>query len=162
MTEIQATLQQKEKTAQFLWTGFILMFFVIQAIVWIVAITLTANDKSHAVLPNYDERALKWNEEVALRAASEKLVRVRVEFSKNRLATVRPVSASILAAQPLVADLKVSMNTRWAFSFAPLRERFVDQRGSHWAAQPRYLPQLATDPLPSSGPSRRLARPDQP
>ena len=73
MNEIQTTLQQKEKTAQFLWTGFILMFFVIQAIVWIVAITLTANDTSHAVVPNYDERALKWNEEVALRAASEKL-----------------------------------------------------------------------------------------
>jgi len=73
MTEIQTTLQQKEKTAQFLWTGFILMFFLIQAIVWIVAISLTANDKSHAVVPNYDERALNWNEEVALRAASKNL-----------------------------------------------------------------------------------------
>ena len=73
MNEIQATLQQKEKTAQFLWTGFILMFFVIQAIVWIIAITLTSNDKSHAVLPDYDQRALNWNEQVKVRAASEKL-----------------------------------------------------------------------------------------
>ena len=73
MNEIQVTLQQKEKTAQFLWTGFILLFFVIQAIVWIIAITLTSNDKSHAVLPNYDQRALNWNEQVKVRAASQKL-----------------------------------------------------------------------------------------
>ena len=35
-------LEQKEKTAQLVWTGFILMFFFVQAIIWIVAITLTA------------------------------------------------------------------------------------------------------------------------
>lgn len=73
MSEISSTLQQKEKTAQFLWTGFILVFFLIQAIIWIVAITLTAGDKSHAVLPDYDQRAMHWNEEVALRDASQQL-----------------------------------------------------------------------------------------
>ena len=67
------TTEQQEKTAQFLWTGFIVLFFVIQAIIWTVAITLTASDKSHAVVSGYDQRALNWDEERALKNASEKL-----------------------------------------------------------------------------------------
>ena len=73
MSDLTATLQQKEKSAQLLWTGFILMFFVIQAILWTVAITLTSGDKSHAVVASYDERALNWDEEVAQRNASIRL-----------------------------------------------------------------------------------------
>lgn len=73
MNNLTATLQQKEKTAQLLWTGFILMFFLIQAILWTVAITLTTGDKSHAVVASYDERALNWDEEVAQRNASVRL-----------------------------------------------------------------------------------------
>ena len=73
MNNLTTTIEQKEKTAQFLWTGFILIFFVIQAIIWAVAITLTANDKSHAVVASYDERALNWDEEVAQRNASVQL-----------------------------------------------------------------------------------------
>ncbi len=73
MSEITSSLQQKEKTAQFLWTGFILLFFVIQAILWIVAITLTSADKSHAILPDYDQRALQWDEQRAQQAASRQL-----------------------------------------------------------------------------------------
>ncbi len=70
MNNLTTTIQQKEKTAQFLWTGFILMFFVLQAILWTVAITLTTGDKSHAVIASYDARALNWDEEVAQRNAS--------------------------------------------------------------------------------------------
>ena len=68
-----ATIAQKEKTAQLIWTGFILMFFLIQAVLWLVAITVTANDKSHAIVAGYDEKALRWDEEQALRAASSRL-----------------------------------------------------------------------------------------
>jgi len=39
------------------------------------------------------------------RAASEKLSRVRVEFSKNRLAIVWPVSRATFSVQPFVASL---------------------------------------------------------
>lgn len=57
-----STLQQKEQIAQFVWTGFIVGFFVIQAIIWTVAITITSNDLSHAVVAGYDEQALKWDD----------------------------------------------------------------------------------------------------
>ena len=49
------------------------------------------------------------------RAANEKLVRVRVEFSKNRFTTVEPVSTASLRRQWPVASLKraaVSSNSR--------------------------------------------------
>ena len=67
------SLEHKEKTAQFIWTGFILLFFLIQAIIWIVAITLTSHDPSHAVVAGYDEKALHWDQEKAMRNASQQL-----------------------------------------------------------------------------------------
>ncbi|MEL7498971.1 MAG: FixH family protein [Planctomycetota bacterium] len=67
------TQQRQEKFAQLIWTGGILGFFMIQAIIWTVAITLTANDKSHAVVADYDSRALNWDEEIARRDASARL-----------------------------------------------------------------------------------------
>jgi nitrogen fixation protein FixH len=50
------TIEQKEQLAQFLWTGFIILFFAIQALIWTVAILLTSNDASHAVVPGFDPR----------------------------------------------------------------------------------------------------------
>ena len=75
MTEAdsQSKKQPGERTAQFMWTVFILGFFMIQAVIWTVAITLTSGDKSHAVVASYDERALNWDEEVKRRNESEKL-----------------------------------------------------------------------------------------
>ena len=66
-------LQQKEQTAQFIWTVFILMFFVIQAVIWTVAITITASDTSHAVVAGYDEEALHWDDVRRERTASAAL-----------------------------------------------------------------------------------------
>jgi len=63
-------LQSKEKSAQLLWMSFIVMFFVIQAIIWIVAITITSRDTSHTVVAGYDEQALNWDEVKQKRAAS--------------------------------------------------------------------------------------------
>ena len=66
-------LQQREKVAQLIWTGIILTFFVIQAIIWIVAISITANDSSHVVVVGYDEQALNWDAVKQLRQASVRL-----------------------------------------------------------------------------------------
>lgn len=62
-----------EKKAQYLWTGFILAFFMIQAILWSVAITLTANDTSHAVVDDYEQKAVRWDQSQAAMRASEAL-----------------------------------------------------------------------------------------
>ena len=67
------TQLQAEKTAQLLWTGFILMFFLIQAVIWTVAISITSSDMSHAVIANYDEQALHWDRVKQMRAASSQL-----------------------------------------------------------------------------------------
>lgn len=67
------TIEQKEKTAQLIWTGFILAFFIIQAIIWIAAISFTSSDLSHAVVAGYEEQALKWDEAKSMRRASAEL-----------------------------------------------------------------------------------------
>lgn len=54
-------MAQRETTARMLWTGGIIGFFAIQAILWTVAITLTSQDPSHLVLEGYDQRALNWD-----------------------------------------------------------------------------------------------------
>lgn len=69
----QTTIHPRERTAQLAWTGFILIFFVIQAIIWTVAITITSRDSSHAVIEGYDEQALKWDDVQSRRRASEAL-----------------------------------------------------------------------------------------
>lgn len=70
---MKAATHPNEKLAQFAWTGFILMFFMIQAVIWTIAITVTARDSSHAVVSGYDELALKWDEVKQLQQDSAKL-----------------------------------------------------------------------------------------
>jgi nitrogen fixation protein FixH len=67
------TLQQRELKAQFVWTSFILTFFLVQAMVWVAAISITSGDSSHAVVASYDENALKWDELKSLQQASDRL-----------------------------------------------------------------------------------------
>ena len=64
---------QNEKSAQFVWTGFILLFFLVQAIVWAIAISITSGDSSHAVVAGYDEDALKWDMNKKIQQASDSL-----------------------------------------------------------------------------------------
>lgn len=73
MTQLTVTQEHKEKTAQLMWVGFILMFFLIQAVIWTIAISVTATDPSHAVVSGYDEKALLWDDEKARRVASDQL-----------------------------------------------------------------------------------------
>jgi hypothetical protein len=65
--------KKRELKAQLLWTALILMFFLIQGVIWTVAIGMTAQDKSHAVVAHYDEQALNWDEVKQQRQASEAL-----------------------------------------------------------------------------------------
>jgi hypothetical protein len=73
MTNMNIAMERREKTAQLKWGVFLLMFFLIQAVIWTVAISVTATDQSHAVVAGYDERALLWDEEKARMVASELL-----------------------------------------------------------------------------------------
>ena len=56
-----------------LWTGFIVCFFLIQAVIWMVAISITHRDHSHAVVSGYDEQALNWDEIKKQQKASQAL-----------------------------------------------------------------------------------------
>lgn len=65
--------EAQENAARFIWTAAIVGFFVLQAILWTVAITLTHRDSSHAIVEDYDDRALHWDEYQLLRQASAEL-----------------------------------------------------------------------------------------
>jgi nitrogen fixation protein FixH len=58
------TRDRTETRARRRWTTFVVGIFVSQAALWIFAITLVASDTSHAIVSNYDERALKWDDHV--------------------------------------------------------------------------------------------------
>ena len=66
-------MENREKIAQLGWTTFILFFFFLQAILWTTAITLTASDRSHAVVTDYEQQAHRWDELQRQRAASRRL-----------------------------------------------------------------------------------------
>lgn len=73
MSSAQTTLKQREQTAQLAWTGFILAFFMIQAVIWTVAISITANDRSHVVLADYDQQSVNWDQIQSRKRASAAL-----------------------------------------------------------------------------------------
>lgn len=90
------TIENKEKSAQLIWTGFILGFFIIQAIIWTVAISITSRDRSHAVVAGYDEKALKWDDQKALASASASLgwkaeivVDAKADIRGNHVLTIK-------------------------------------------------------------------------
>jgi hypothetical protein len=62
-----------ERSTQRLWTAGIIGFFSLQALLWTVAIWLTARDPSFAVHPNYEARAEGWDAVVRTTRASELL-----------------------------------------------------------------------------------------
>lgn len=66
-------MRRIESLAQLRWTAFILFFFVLQAILWTVAITLTSNDPSHVVLDEYGAGPEAWKERLAMERASAEL-----------------------------------------------------------------------------------------
>ena len=112
----QATLQTREKTAQLLWTAFILMFFVIQAVIWTVAISIISMDSSHVVVANYDEQALNWDEVKKQREASAAL-----GWTAN---------ISILSAEDLYGNRVVQIKINDA-SQQPVTKALVQMRAFH-------------------------------
>jgi nitrogen fixation protein FixH len=95
MKTLSPELQRRERTAIFMWTSLILMFFLLQAILWTVAISITSRDASHAVVAGYDEQALHWDEvknlrqeSVALGWDAELLVDATGDIRGNRVVTL--------------------------------------------------------------------------
>ncbi len=72
-THMTGEMAARERRAQWLWTGGIIGFFAIQAVLWAIAITMTSNDPSHAVIEDYDTRAIGWDSYHAEIVASQKL-----------------------------------------------------------------------------------------
>lgn len=81
---IPDALAQREATARLLWTGGIVAFFAIQAVLWIVAITLTSQDPSHVVFEGYDQRALNWDSwQESMRASAALGWQTRIEVGNR-------------------------------------------------------------------------------
>ena len=96
MKTLPPELQRRERTAQLMWTALILMFFLIQGVLWTVAISITSSDASHAVVAGYDEQALRWDEVKKLRHESATLgwdaeiqVDSKGDIRGNRVITLR-------------------------------------------------------------------------
>lgn len=109
---ISSQPQKREFTAQLAWTAFILLFFIIQAILWTVAISATSQDSSHAVVSGYDQQALHWDEVKRRRSASNKLGwKATASFGGSTdVADIRVVSVQILNAQDqAVSDAQVEV-----------------------------------------------------
>jgi nitrogen fixation protein FixH len=70
---VAPTNEQHEQLAQWFWTLGIVTFFALQAVLWLVAITLTLRDPSFAVAPQYEQQAEQWDAIVAKRRASAAL-----------------------------------------------------------------------------------------
>lgn len=91
-----------------MWLGGIIGFFAIQALIWIAAITYTHRDLSHAVLPDYDTRALEWDDYQARWTASRKLgwqAALTLEPVENRRGQVRlRLQLTDPLAQPVLTD----------------------------------------------------------
>jgi nitrogen fixation protein FixH len=62
-----------ETRARRRWIGLILAFFAGQVVLWTFAITTVSSDPSHAVVPDYDAKALDWDQERERRDASAAL-----------------------------------------------------------------------------------------
>lgn len=62
-----------ETTAKLAWIAFILFFFALQATLWTFAISMTANDASHAVVTGYDQQALDWDSQKDAMEQSKRL-----------------------------------------------------------------------------------------
>lgn len=59
--------------AAWLWGSVVTAFLILQLIIGGLAFSLASKDPSVAVMPNYHERALRWDDEVASRRLSDSL-----------------------------------------------------------------------------------------
>lgn len=94
------------------WMGFVVGVFVAQATLWGVALWLVGSDESHAIVSDYDQRALDWDAHVQARARSAALgwtasvtVDPRASDQEGRVLSVelddrdgRPISDAVVEA----------------------------------------------------------------
>ncbi len=79
---LQRPPDRTEERTRRCWTGFIVAFFAAQVVLWACALSLVSGDVSHAVVADYDARALGWDAQQAGRARSAALgwgVQIHVE-----------------------------------------------------------------------------------
>ena len=62
-----------ELRARWLWVGMVVAFLTMQAVLCLLIIYLATSDRSLAIVPDYHEQALHWDQRVAARRASEAL-----------------------------------------------------------------------------------------
>jgi nitrogen fixation protein FixH len=78
-----------ERRARRFWLGFIAAFFASQAVLWTWAIFTVSADTSHAIVRDYDARALDWDAQRARMDASAALGwHAAIELDRTQL-TVR-------------------------------------------------------------------------
>lgn len=64
---------EANRRAAWRWGGFVVVLLSLQVIGGILAIWLAGGDATVAVVPNYHEKALRWDEQVAVQTASDEL-----------------------------------------------------------------------------------------
>ncbi len=83
----------EERSARRRWLAFIGLFFAAQTTLWVWAIAMVSSDPSHAIVADYDARALDWDAQRARADESDALGwRATVEVDRTRV-TVRIADA---------------------------------------------------------------------
>lgn len=73
MRNIEATATAGRPNRRSAWPWFIVALLASHVLAMVVAVTIAVRDRSFAVVPNYYDRAVNWDEEQAKFRASEKL-----------------------------------------------------------------------------------------
>lgn len=73
MNRLDTTTQQANRRAAWRWGSFVVGLLSLQVTGGVLAIMLATGDQSVAVVPDYHEKALHWDDEVAARRASAAL-----------------------------------------------------------------------------------------
>ncbi|QQE10059.1 FixH family protein [Planctomycetota bacterium] len=90
-------LQKKESRAKWLWAGIIVALLGGHMTIMIFAAYLALSDRSHAVMPNYYEKAVKWDQTKAERKASKELGwKVTYNFTDPDITGQRNMTVSVI------------------------------------------------------------------
>lgn len=73
MNKMSAQTAEANRRAAWRWGGFVVGLLGLQIAGGIFAIMLATGDKSVAVVPDYHQKALQWDRQVALQEASQRL-----------------------------------------------------------------------------------------
>jgi nitrogen fixation protein FixH len=129
-----------ETRARRRWVAFVVGIFASQAALWVFAIALVASDSSHAIVSDYDRRALDWDENVRRRQSSAALgwsAEISVETRLGHDGHVLAVKLADAQALP-ISDAEVEVTV---FHQAKAAERttlrlHADGRGGYEAVAP--------------------------